>query len=269
MNWYRNGISLTKSKISSGNLTMARRRFYVPQDSIRDGIAILPVSQAHHLRTVLRIGAGETVEIFDGKGRGYAGEVELRDSEVVIRGLQSLPAQESSPRLTLAAALIKSDKFEWMLQKTTELGVDEIIPLITRLSDLRIPAGKIALRLDRWDRIAKEAARQSRRLTAPQIRAPLNFVDFLATDEFSECARFFFYEKARELWQPDPCLIANGVLLCIGPEGGWDADEVEQAREAGYGIFGLGPRILRAETAAVAAVSIIQYHAQLNQRLCL
>jgi 16S rRNA (uracil1498-N3)-methyltransferase len=245
---------------------MARRRFYVPQDSIRDGIAALPDSQAHHLRNVLRISPGEVVEIFDGRGRGYSGEVELHASEVVIRRLQSLPAQESSSRLILAAALIKSAKFEWMLQKASELGVDEIVPLITRLCDLHIPAGKIALRLDRWDRIAKEAAKQSRRLDSPQIRAPLNFIDFLAAAEFSECVRYLFYEKAQELWQPDPGVLANGVLLCIGPEGGWDPSEVERAREAGCNIFGLGPRILRAETAAIAAISIIQHQTQLFKR---
>jgi 16S rRNA (uracil1498-N3)-methyltransferase len=242
---------------------MARRRFYVPQDSIRDGIAVLPDSQAHHLRNVLRIGAGEVVEIFDGNGQGYIGEVELRPSGAVIRGLQSLPAQEPLPRLILAAALIKSAKFEWMLQKATELGVDEIVPLITRLSDLRIPAGKIALRVDRWDRIVKEAAKQSRRLTAPRIHAPLNFIDFLQAEEFSGNARFLFYEKARELWRPDPDLPASGILLCMGPEGGWDPSEVERAKETGCKVFSLGPRILRAETAAIAAIAIIQHQLQL------
>jgi 16S rRNA (uracil1498-N3)-methyltransferase len=242
---------------------MTRRRFYVPQDSIRNGAAILPDRQAHHLRNVLRIGAGEVVEIFDGKGHGYIGEVDLHASEVIIRGLQSLPPQESLSRLILAAALIKSAKFEWMLEKATELGVDEIIPLITRLSDPHMSAGKIALRLDRWDRIVKEAAKQSRRHTAPQIRAPLNYVDLFAAGEFSECAKYFFYEKAEELWQPDSDLSTGAVLLCIGPEGGWDLSEVERAREAGCKIFGLGPRVLRAETAALAAISIVQHQLQL------
>jgi 16S rRNA (uracil1498-N3)-methyltransferase len=239
---------------------MARRRFFVPRDSIRNGIAILPVDQAHHLRRVLRIGNGEIVEIFDGHGGGYAGEVELHGSEVCIRGLQNLPGREPSLRLVLAAALIKAAKFEWMLEKATELGVAEIIPLNTRWSDLRIPADKIAGRLERWDRIVKEASKQSRRFTAPRLHAPVNFPDFLSAEPFAACVRFLFYEKAEELWQPDSAMLSNGVALCIGPEGGWDESEIEKAKNAGCKVFGLGPGILRAETAAIAALSIIQHH---------
>jgi 16S rRNA (uracil1498-N3)-methyltransferase len=239
---------------------MARRRFFAPQDSIRDGMAILPADQAHHLRHVLRIGNGEAVEIFDGEGCGYVGEVEFRGSGVCIHGLQSLPVRESSLRLILAAALIKSAKFEWMLQKATELGVDEIVPLNARFSDLLLPAGKIASRLDRWDRIVKEASKQSRRNTAPQIHAPVQFADFLTAEAFSSCIRYLLYEKAQELWQPKPDMLSNEIVLCIGPEGGWDSSEIEQAKEAGCKIFGLGPRILRAETAAIAALAIMQHH---------
>jgi 16S rRNA (uracil1498-N3)-methyltransferase len=239
---------------------MTRRRFFVPQDSIREGIAILPADQVHHLRHVLRIRHGEEVEIFDGKGNGYWGEVEFRGSGVGIGRLQSLPVRESSLRLILAAALIKPAKFEWMLQKATELGVDDVVPLNTRLSDLQIPAAKIAQRLDRWDRIAKEASKQSRRFTAPSIHPPVQFSDFLAAEEYLACMRILFYEKSQELWQPNSVIPANGIVLCIGPEGGWAESEIEQARDAGCKLFGLGPRILRAETAAIATLSIIQHH---------
>jgi 16S rRNA (uracil1498-N3)-methyltransferase len=238
---------------------MTRRRFFIPQDSIRDGMAILPADQAHHLRHVLRIRNGEAVEIFDGKGCGYVGEVELRGSGVCIQGLQSLPVRESSLRLILAAALIKSAKFEWMLQKATELGVDEIVPLSTRFSDLLLPSGKIASRLDRWDRIVKEASKQSRRFTAPQIHAPLQFADFLAAESFSPYIKYLLYEKAQELWQPNAEMLSNGIVICIGPEGGWDSGEIGQAKDAGCQVFGLGSRILRAETAAIAALAIVQH----------
>jgi 16S rRNA (uracil1498-N3)-methyltransferase len=243
---------------------MARRRFYVPQDSIQDGKAVLPEDQAHHLKRVLRVRNGEAVEIFDGKGRGYIGEVDLHGTDVILCGLQSLPFQEPTLRFILAAALIKSAKFEWMLQKATELGVDEVVPLETRLSDLTIPSGKMAHRLDRWERIVKEASKQSRRLTVPQVHAPLTFSDFLAAEEFAACLRFLFYEKAQEPWQPDPGIRSHGIVLCIGPEGGWDGGEIEQAKTAGCKICGLGPRILRAETAAIAALSIVQHQIQLS-----
>ena len=242
---------------------MSRRRFYVPKEFVRDGVANLPDDQAHHLRDVLRIGTGEVVEIFDGAGNGYIGEVELRDSMVCVRGLRSIPSEESRVRLILAAALIKSSKFEWILQKATELGVHEIIPLKTRLSDIEIPSGKIALRLERWDRIVREASKQCRRFAAPRVHVPRTFPDFLSMEELSFYPRFLFYEKASEPWHPDPGMLSDRVVLCIGPEGGWDDFEIEQAKRAGYKVFSLGPWILRTETAAIAAVSIAQHQINL------
>jgi 16S rRNA (uracil1498-N3)-methyltransferase len=242
---------------------MSRRRFYVPRDSVHDGIAVLPPDQAHHLRDVLRMGTGEIVEIFDGAGNGYIGEVDFQDARVYIRGLQSIPSEESSVRLILASALIKSAKFEWILQKATELGIYEIIPLKTRLSEIDIPGGKVALRLERWDRIVREASKQCRRFAAPRVHAPRSFHDLLSNAELSSFPRFLFHENAPDLWRPDPGMISDRVVLCIGPEGGWDDIEIEQAKQAGYRIFSLGPRILRAETAAIAAVSIMQHHINL------
>jgi 16S rRNA (uracil1498-N3)-methyltransferase len=242
---------------------MSRRRFYISQNSIKEGIACLPSDQAHHLRDVLRIGSGEIVEVFDGAGKGYVGEVDLRDSMVYVRGLQSIPSEEPRIRLILAAALIKSSKFEWVLQKATELGIHEIVPLKTRFSEIEIPSGKVTLRLERWDRIIREASKQCRRSAAPRVHAPRTFADFLSAEDFSSCSRFLFCEKASEPWRPDQCALSERVVVFIGPEGGWDSGEVERAREAGCQILSLGPWVLRAETAAIAAVSIIQHQINL------
>jgi 16S rRNA (uracil1498-N3)-methyltransferase len=242
---------------------MTRRRFYVPPDSIQDGIAVLPSSQAHHLRHVLRIGSGERVEIFDGKGRGYIGSVDLQGADVVIRGLQEIPSKDSPVSLKLAAALIKPAKFEWMLQKGTELGVDAFIPIKAKLSDIQIPDNRVASRLERWDRIVKEASKQCMRFTVPRVHEPCALSNFLKAEEFSACSKVLFYEKASEPWILDPSALSDEVALCIGPEGGWDESEVEQARDAGCKIFSLGPWILRAETAAIAAVSILQHQVNL------
>jgi 16S rRNA (uracil1498-N3)-methyltransferase len=243
---------------------MSRRRFYVPADSIRDEVAALPSDQAHHLRDVLRLGSGEVVEIFDGAGSGYIGEVEFRDAAVYVRNLQKIAAEEPPAQLILAAALIKSAKFEWVLQKATELGVHEIIPLQTRLSEIDIPGGKIALRLERWDRIVREAAKQCRRFAAPRIHVPKSLPAFLAMPELSALPKILFYEKASELWRLNDGLNSNRLVLCIGPEGGWEDREIDLARESGCGIFSLGPWVLRAETAAIAAVSIVQHQISLH-----
>ncbi len=242
---------------------MSRRRFFVPADSVQNGVADLPPDQAHHLRDVLRLGSGEIVEIFDGAGHGYVGEVDIRDSRVFVRGLKLLPVEAPKARLVLAAALIKPAKFEWILQKAAELGADDIIPLKTRLCEIDIPAAKITPRLERWDRIVREAAKQCRRLTAPRVHVPRAFPDFLAVDEFSSFPKYLFYEKASEPWRLDSSQSPQGLLLCIGPEGGWDGGEIEKARTAGYRVFSLGPWTLRAETAAIAALSIVQHQLHL------
>jgi 16S rRNA (uracil1498-N3)-methyltransferase len=243
---------------------MPRKRFYVPRESIRGDSATLPSGQAHHLRNVLRIKSGEAVEIFDGKGNAYLGEVELLGPMVLIRGLQNLPSRQPLIRLILAAALIKSAKFEWMLQKATELGVDEFIPLCTRRSDVRIPESKVTVRMERWNRIVQEAARQCRRHDAPIIRKPLSFSDLLVAEELYSSGKILFSEKASDAFQFAPAVPSSAVVLCIGPEGGWEDSEIECARDAGYRIFSLGRWILRAETAAIAAVSIVQYEINLS-----
>jgi 16S rRNA (uracil1498-N3)-methyltransferase len=245
---------------------MALRRFYVPPESIHHGRAQLPADQAHHLRDVLRIPPGATVEVFDGAGNGYAGEVEFCGTDIFINRLKNLPYQASPIRLILAAALIKPAKFELVLEKATELGVDEILPLETRFSDIRIPANKMADRVNRWDRIVKEASKQCRRFISPQMHSPTNFEEFLAAEKYSESTRVLFYEKSQDQWQPELEKISGSVVLCVGPEGGWEEREIELAQKARCNIVGLGPLILRAETAAIAAIAILQHHIQLNQK---
>lgn len=134
----------------------------------------------------------------------------------------------------------------------------EIVPLTTRLSDIRISPEKIESRLERWERIIREAAKQCRRLDAPGLREPVSFSEFLKLEEFSSYDKLLFYEKAGELWRPR-FGICRRVVVCVGPEGGWTADEIEAANAAGFGVFSVGPWILRAETAAIACVSIVQH----------
>ena len=137
---------------------MSRRRFFVPRDQIRDGRALLPADQAHHLRDVLRIRSGAEVELFDGEGSCYTGKVEIHRAEIRIVALRKTePAENPWTRLILAPALIKSERFEWILQKATELGVREFIPLKTRFSDIRISDSKLEARLQRWQRVVREA----------------------------------------------------------------------------------------------------------------
>ncbi|MBZ5494788.1 MAG: 16S rRNA (uracil(1498)-N(3))-methyltransferase [Acidobacteriia bacterium] len=238
---------------------MPRRRFFIPQNSIQDATAVLSPDQAHHLRDVLRLRPGEQVELFDGKGLGYSGTVEYHGTEIRIGSLKCIgPPEECGIPLVLAAALIKPDRFEWVLQKGTELGVDRFLPLETRFAAVHIPPAKLEARLERWRRIIREASKQSRRLTVPDIQVPLPLDALLALRVYATCARFMLHEKASERLKP--CAPeGSAVLLCVGPEGGWDDAEAQAAERAGFRLVSLGSRILRAETAALAAVSVFQF----------
>lgn len=238
---------------------MSRRRFFVPPERIRDGVASLPPDQTHHLRNVLRLTGGDEVEVFDGSGVTYLGTVDIQGPETRIKALRRLSAVER-PRInvTLAPALFKADRFEWMLQKATELGVDEIIPIESRFSEIRIPPDKLGARLERWRRIIQEAAKQCRRTTIPWIVKPAPFADLLITGQPWAAGKLLFSEKASLPW--DGVLApSERVLICTGPEGGWESNELEAAGNAGFGIYSLGPRTLRAETAAIAALVIVQF----------
>jgi 16S rRNA (uracil1498-N3)-methyltransferase len=237
---------------------MPRRRFFIPPDRIRDGTAVLTPDQAHHLRDVLRLSTGEEVELFDGEGQCYSGRVECRGAEIHIGSLKGLePAEKRRTSLVLAAALLKADRFEWVLQKGTELGVDRFLPLETHFSSVRIPSVRLEARLDRWQRIVREASKQSRRLTVPRVQPPLPFSALLAAPEYAGCAGFMLHEKApRRLRAVTP---ADRALLCVGPEGGWDTAEAQAAEQAGFQVVSMGSRIMRAETAALAAVAVLQF----------
>ena len=238
---------------------MSRRRFFVPREQIGDRVASLPPDQTHHLRDVLRLKAGDEVEVFDGEGTGYLGKVQADGAHIRIEGLQKLPLlDQSRVWITLAPALIKSDRFEWILQKATELGADEIIPVATQFSEIRIPRSKVEARLERWHRIVREASKQCRRLTIPQIHPPIQFQELLSLEQPPSTTRLLFYERAATSWS-SACSLTDRVLICTGPEGGWEAGEVEEAGRAGFRILSLGSRILRAETAALAALAIIQF----------
>ena len=238
---------------------MPRRRFFVPQKLEQNGIAVLTPDQAHHLRAVLRLRAGNEVELFDGTGFSYSGIIQCRGAEIRIGPLKEIELPEApETALVLAAALIKPDRFEWILQKGTELGVERFLPLETAFSTVRIPQARLEARMDRWQRIVREACKQSRRVTIPKVHHPVPLAALLTAPEYAAHVRFMLHEKAPErlnagLKPGDP------ALLCVGPEGGWDAAEVRAAADAGYRIVNMGTRVMRAETAALAALAIFQF----------
>lgn len=219
--------------------------------------AVLTGAQLKHLRA-RRLRVGSKVVLADGTGQqryGVVAAVERR--QVVIRVSDEQPLQRESPLcLTLAQALLKSDKLDWVVEKATELGVTELIVFTSERTVDRVTGDRRA----RWMRLAHSAAEQCQRSQLPRIAGPVPFDQLLAWP--AEALRLFFWEQQSPgnlatVYRHRP--LVSSVLAVIGPEGGFSAHEAERAAAVGFQIVGLAPRILRAETAAIAVASLCQF----------
>lgn len=231
---------------------MARRRFFV--DEIHGGIAELRGDEARHLTRVLRVEPGQRFEISDNE-RAFLAEIqEARGERVVFRLLEPLVSVPPPVRVTLCAALIKFDRFEWIVEKATELGVERIQPVeATRTERGLFEASR--KRSERWVRIARESSQQSRRGRVPEILPAVRFSAAIATEAGH---RFFLEEEAAPpLLHQVPEERQESVALLLGPEGGWTDPERQAASAAGWSSVSLGPQVLRAETAACAALAVV------------
>ena len=240
----------------SPNDPMARRRFFVPE--IRRNTAALTGPEAEHLVRVLRAEPGQLYEISDNRDL-YLAEIEIaRKSGVSFRILEKLESPSPSVSISLLAALIKFDRFEWMVEKATELGVSAIQPFEAGRTDPGL-AQASAKRLARWEKIALEASQQSRRVHLPRIESTVRFVKALRIDAN---IRLLLDENSDVLpilqLLPQNRITADRVALLLGPEGGWTDEERAQAVAAGWMPCSLGKTILRAETAAIAGLAVVQ-----------
>lgn len=227
----------------------------------------LASDEARHLREVLRLGRGDEVFVFDGEGKEYACIVEkqVRDSALLKIVEEVAPARpESKLQLTLALALLKGEKFDLAVQKATELGVHSIVPVLTKLADVRLREGSadVEKRKTRWQRIALESAKQSGRALVPKISAPVDFSSLVGVAAREEQKRLMFSERDGQSlietikeWPAGPV----NVSALVGPEGGWADEEITHARSNGWQIITLGGRTLRAETAAITVVALLQH----------
>jgi len=244
---------------------MTRRRFYAPPsafDANRKSVT-LANDEARHLREVLRLKSGDEVYVFDGEGREFHCLIEeSRRDTAHLKVISEIdPARpESSLNIVLAVALLKGEKFDLVVQKATELGVNEIVPVITKLADVRLrDAADTAKRVTRWQRIAMEAAKQCGRSVVPTIVTPISFASFVRQDVPETRVRLMFSERdGRALAEAMPASF-TAVTAVIGSEGGWIDDELDLAREAGWQLVTLGGRTLRAETAAIAVATLLQH----------
>jgi 16S rRNA (uracil1498-N3)-methyltransferase len=240
-----------------------RRRFFV--DRFKNGSAILRGDTANHLGRVLRAEPGHLYELSDGESAWLARTETVGRDEIHFALVEQLPAIAAPVRITLLLAIVKFDRFEWAIEKATELGADEIVPLMAERSEKGLIAAA-AKRADRWSRILTESAQQARRMRVPLLREAAKPLDAFRASVGR--VKMLLSERAgalpmREVLDPvaaiEGAACPTGVALAIGPEGGWTDSEFSVATAAGFSEAALGANILRTETAVCAALAAVQY----------
>jgi 16S rRNA (uracil1498-N3)-methyltransferase len=238
-------------------------RFFVRPDQISGNRAELDADDAYHVRTVLRMRAGDSVSVLDGSGQEYPGIIEeIQKQRVhVSLGQPRRPGTEPSCRITVAQALPRmAEKMEQILQHGTEIGVSAFWACQTTRSLTHFEGDRQTKRLERWGKIIKSAAEQAHRALLPPLRADGSLKDVLESARSYDLAIIAEPGAAMPLREAlSPLTAGAGVLLIIGPESGFTEDELEDSCRAGVSTVSLGPRILRTETAALAAAAQILY----------
>jgi 16S rRNA (uracil1498-N3)-methyltransferase len=215
-------------------------------------------SAANHIARVLRLRAGDALTLFDGRGGEYAAHIrEIRKDTVLLEVLEHLPLERESPcQLTLAQGISRGERMDWVIQKATELGVARILPLFTERSVVQLDEKQASRKIQHWLSIAVAACEQSGRNRVPEIAPPVELHDFLQSGKLAGTG--LLLSPWATLRIGDIPLLAGGATVLIGPEGGLADIEQEAAVTQGYTPVRMGPRVLRTETAAVCALTLLQ-----------
>jgi len=213
---------------------------------------------ANHIMRVLRLRSGDLLTVFDGSGGEYGARIEdFRKDSVVVSVQENRAADRESPlSLTLAQGISRGERMDWVIQKATELGTTRIIPVSTKRSVVRLDEKQAEKKSQHWRGVAIAACEQCGRNRIPDVTAPVDFYNLLPPDN-SGSTRLLL-SPSGELRIDDLKDIGSGVTVLIGPEGGLEDVEQEAAIHAGFKAVRLGPRVLRTETAAIAALTILQ-----------
>lgn len=253
---------------------MSLHRCFIPSEHVRGGTIILDDPQElHHLQRVLRLSVGDRLVCVDQDGTEYTGAISAQTPQAVtVRIEQRRAPARAGVELWIGLAALKADRFDLAVQKATELGVRRLTPLITDRTIVRPTSGQAGPRLARWQRIAREAAKQSARADVPQIDAPYLFREFLPLIASSSLVMIpTLAVPSASLWQvltafrrhseagADARRDAARVVALIGPEGDFTGEEVRLAQDHGAVPVSLGRRPLRSETAALAVLAVLSY----------
>jgi 16S rRNA (uracil1498-N3)-methyltransferase len=239
-------------------------RFFAPSLDPGDETVMLPRDEAEHLTRVLRMGVGETVAVFDGRGREFLARVASAvRREVRLQIVSRIePAAEPGVALTLVQAVLKGDKMDDVIRDAVMLGVAAIQPIVTKRTETTVAALVRGARVDRWRRVALASVKQSRRAVVPDIHLPLTLESFLG-DAPAGLRLMLVEPDASTNCEPLSAIQAEAAphdaAIVIGPEGGWTEEEPSEARVGGVRLVTLGHRTLRADAVPIAAISVLQF----------
>jgi len=237
-------------------------RFYVPKECVRGGLIHISGRETHHITDVMRLKALDKVVTFDGTGREYVGFIkEIKNKSVIIEIIETKSAiGKESSKITLIQAIPKKDKMDYIVEKSTELGISSIIPVVTGRT---IPdwdqTKKLAI-VDRWSKIAREASKQCGRSDIPDIAQIKSFSDIAADAAGYDLALIAALDdKAVKLKDTLKSFTGGKVAIAIGPEGDFTPDEINSARTNGFKLVNLGSRVLKSDTAGLFVLAILNY----------
>ena len=237
-------------------------RFYVPNPSVQDELLKIEGEEVKHIRNVLRLKAGDKIVVFNGLGKEYEGTIlEEKPSSVLVKVQNIFFPQKDSPlEVTLAQSLLKGERMDFLIQKATELGVKEIIPFFSSRSVPLLETSRRLQRHRRWERIAVEASKQCGRGVVPKIESLKDYSEMLQIAS-PDGLRLILWErdgiKLKEVLETSEGRVK--IFFVVGPEGGFSQEEVDEAEKSGFIPVILGRRVLRAETASLCLLSILQY----------
>ncbi|MDE2451452.1 MAG: 16S rRNA (uracil(1498)-N(3))-methyltransferase [Gammaproteobacteria bacterium] len=238
---------------------MRLTRVHVPGPLAAGGRQTIEGDAANHIVRVLRLEPGDPLTVFDGRGGEYSARIDaVRKGAVVIEVLQGSASERESPlSLTLAQGVSRGERMDWVVQKASELGVTRIIPVLTERTVVKLDARQAERRLLHWRGIAVAACEQSGRTRVPDIASPLELDDFLGRNDAKRATRVLL-SPSGTLRVDDLTAPHHEMLVLIGPEGGLAEAEQRRALAAGFLAVRMGPRVLRTETAAIAALTLLQ-----------
>lgn len=239
---------------------MRLNRVHVPGPLQAGARQVISGSAAGHVARVLRLSVGDPLTLFDGSGGEHEAQIESlgKDTVTVSVGERTEPVRESPLALTLAQGISRGERMDWVIQKATELGVSRIVPLLTHRSVVRLDARQAQKKQEHWKAVSVAACEQCGRNCLPELAEPLELGTFLAQGAQADTLRLLLSPAGEARVQDVAVSRPRAVTVLIGPEGGLAPQEQQAALDAGFVGVRLGPRVLRTETAALAALAVIQ-----------